>query len=106
MELFDKMGVWAERLPHHAAKARGGTIIKGRCIGTSNGDSTKPDCRATFVGKEYEVGVGPTLYATDPPLEALKLLPAHASSRRGKGVHVSPASMRVLQRQGQARTLR
>ena len=70
MELFEKMGVWAERLPRYVAKARGGKIIKGRWVDTNKGDSACP--RARFVAKEYNVGVDPTLYAATPPLEALK----------------------------------
>ena len=88
MEFFEKMGVWAERLPRHVAKARGGKIIKGRWVDTDKGDSVCPDYRARFVAKEYNVGVDPTLYAATPPLEALKLLIAHAAGQKGKGVHI------------------
>ena len=74
------MGVWAERLPKHVAKSRGGKIIKGRWVDTNKGDSTKPDYRARFVGKEFNTGIDPTLFAATPLLEALKLLMAHAAS--------------------------
>ena len=43
MAFFDKMGVWAERLPRSVAKARGGKIISGRWVDTNKGDiSTRP----------------------------------------------------------------
>jgi hypothetical protein len=88
MHVFEKMGVRAERLPRHVAKARGGKIIKGRWVDTNKGDSSCPDYRARFVAKEYNVGVDPTLYAATPPLEALKLLLAQAAGQRERGTHV------------------
>ena len=88
MTFFAKMGVFAERLPRHVVKARGGKIIKGRWVDTNKGDSTVPDYRSRFVGKEFNVGVDPALYAATPPLEALKLLLGHASSKRGGNVHL------------------
>ena len=76
MQFFEKMGVWAQRLPRHVAKARCGKIIKGRWVDTNKGDSSCPDYRARFVAKEYDVGVDPTLYAATPP----------------RGVEVAPCS--------------
>ena len=63
MQFFEKMGVWAERLPRHVAKARGGKIIEGRWVDTNKGDSSCPDYRARLVAKEHNVGVDPALYA-------------------------------------------
>ena len=40
MDFFEKMGVWAERLPKAIAKARGGKIIQGRWVDTNKGDQT------------------------------------------------------------------
>ena len=88
MDFFERMGVLSERLPKAVAKARGGKIIQGRWVDTNKGDTAKPDYRARFVGKEFNTGVDASLYAATPPLEALKLLIAHAASRRDQGVHV------------------
>ena len=88
MQFFEKMGVWAERLPRHVAKAHGGQIIKGRWVDKNKGDSLSLDYCARFVAKEYNVGVDPTLYAATPPLEALELLLAHAAGQRERGTHV------------------
>ena len=63
-------------------------MIKGRLVDTNKGDIACPDDRARFVAKESNVGSDPTLYAATPPLEALKLLIAHASGQKGKGVHI------------------
>ena len=80
MDVFERMGVWAERLSKHVAKSRGGKIIKGTWVDNNKGESARPDYRARFVGKESNTGVDPTLLAATPPLEALKLLMAHAAS--------------------------
>ena len=86
MNFFERMGVWAERLPKQVAKSRGGKVIQGRWVDTNKGDSVKPDYRARFVAKEFNNGVDPALFAATPPLEALKLLLAYAAS--DSNVHV------------------
>ena len=88
MELFERMGVWAERLPKATVLARGGKIIKGRWVDVNKGDTARPDYRSRFVGKEYNTGVDPTLYAATPPLEALKLLLGYAASDTTKKIHI------------------
>ena len=88
MEYFDGMGVWAERLPKHVVKARGGKIIKGRWIDTNKGDKARPDYRSRFVGKEYNNCVDASLYAATPPLEALKLMIAHTASSGDLSAHI------------------
>ena len=60
MDYFERMGVWAEKLPKAAAKSRGGKVIQGRWVDTNKGDSAHPDYRARFVGKEFNTGVDPT----------------------------------------------
>ena len=74
------MGVWAEKLPKRVVKSRGGRNMLGRWVETNKGDAARPDYRARFVGKEFNTGVDPTLYAATPPFEALKLWLVHASS--------------------------
>ena len=55
---------------------------------TSKGDSVRTDSRARFVGKEFNTGTDPTLYAATPTLEALKLLLGNASSNEKLNIHV------------------
>ena len=74
MQFFLNICVWAERPPKSVAKSRGGKIIQGRCVDTNKGEIASPDCRARFVGKEFNTGVDATLYASTPPLEALALV--------------------------------
>ena len=88
MEFFSKMGVWAEKLPKRVVKSRGGKIIPGRWVDANKGDAARPVFRARSVGKEFNTGVDPTLYAATPPLEAITLLLAHASSCPSRKVHI------------------
>ena len=55
-------------------KSGKGKAIKGRWLDINKGDSTNPDVRSRYVGKEFATGVDATLYAGTPPLEALKLI--------------------------------
>ena len=52
MQLFEMMGVWAERLPKSVAKSRGGSVVQGCWVDTSKGDSSVPDYRSRFAGKD------------------------------------------------------
>ena len=61
-----------------------GKLIKGRWLDVNKGDSSKPDIRSRYVGKEFATGVDASLYAGTPPLEALKMLVAHAASHKGE----------------------
>ena len=51
MELFSKMGVWADQLPKCVLKSRGGRNISRRWVDTNEGDAARPDYRARIVGK-------------------------------------------------------
>jgi hypothetical protein len=88
MKFFEKMGVFAEVLHRSEVKKRGEKTIRGRWIDTNKGDSACPDYRSRFVGKEFNVGVDPELFAATPPLEALKLLLGYASSNRSSDIHL------------------
>ena len=77
--------------PKATVKGRGGKVIRGRWVDTNKGDSTAPDYRARFVGKEFNTGIDPTLYAATPPLEALKLIMSQASGHRSNGIYIMPS---------------
>ena len=40
-----------------------GRLIKGRWLDVNKGDSTSPDIRSRYVGKEFATGVDASLYA-------------------------------------------
>ena len=95
MELFRNRGVWLEKLPKATVKGRGGIVIQGRWVDTNKGESTAPDYRAQFVGKEFNTGIDPTLYATLPPLEASELIMSQASGNRSSGVHMMLSDVKM-----------
>ena len=71
-----------------------GNIIGTKWVITNKGDTEAPDIRARLVGKEFLSGSGDSLYASTPPLEALRFLLSSAAAvdeREGehKGVIVS-----------------
>ena len=56
------------------AAALGYKFIKTRWIDVNKGDKGNPKYRSRLVGKEYNDGEGENLFASTPPLEALRLL--------------------------------
>ena len=55
----------------------------------NKGDSTNPDSRSIFVGKEFNTGTpDASLFAATPPLEALKLLVSEAATDEGRRSHI------------------
>ena len=88
MTFFETMGVYT-RVPREEAHRSGhGKIIRGRWLDINKGDSERPDYRSRCVGKGYNTGVDPALYAATPPLEALKLILGHTAIHRQDGLHV------------------
>ena len=63
---------------------RGGKIIKTRWIDVNKGDAAKPNYRSRLVGKEYKTYVDDSLYASTPPLEALRLILSRAATYDGQ----------------------
>ena len=88
MEFFERMGVYTRVTMDDARKSGVGKFIQGRWIDINKGDTERPDYRSRFVGKEFNTGTDPELYAATPPLEALKLILADAAGRYGEGIHI------------------
>ena len=85
MDYFRKMGVY-HKVPRKTLQQHGGRIIGTRWIDINKGDEESPDYRSRMVGKEFNVGSDPALYAATPPLEALRLIVSRAATtRRGSG---------------------
>ena len=57
--------------------------IKTGWAETDRGQPEKPNVRARRVAKEYKTNARPELYASTPPLEALKVVPEFATGERG-----------------------
>ena len=82
------MGVFAEYLHRGDVNKGGGKIYAADGLIPTRATRC-PDYRSRFVGKEFNVGVDPELYAATPSLEALKLLLVHASANKHRGIHAT-----------------
>ena len=81
MAYFRSMGVY-EKVPK--SDAIGHKLIKTRWIDVNKGDASSPEIRSRLVGKEYNDGVDPDLYASTPPLEAMRYLMSQAATSSDK----------------------
>ena len=71
MKFFKDMAVYA-RVPGSEQRKCNGTMIKTRWIDINKGDASKPNYRSRLVGKEFRTHADDALYASTPPLEALR----------------------------------
>ena len=82
MEYFRNMGVY-EVVPRSEIADSGGKLIDTRWIDTNKMDELNPEYRSRLVGREYNDGKDDTLYASTPPLEALRLIVSWAATVKG-----------------------
>ena len=71
MGYIHEKGVW-ERMPRRKAAALGYKVVKTRWIDINKGNYEDPNYRSRFVAKEFNDGVEEGLFASTPPLEALR----------------------------------
>ena len=55
-------------------------VVGGRWVDVDKGDLQRPDYRSRFVAKEINTGYEEGLYASTPPLEALRWMLSEAST--------------------------
>ena len=79
MKFFEKLGVY-RRVPRALVKEMNGNIVSTKWLDTNKGDKDNPNYRSRFVAREFNQGRDDTLYASTPPLEALRLIISHAST--------------------------
>ena len=79
MAFFRKMQVYT-RVPRAMQRMNGGKIIGVRWVDVSKGDSGNPDTRSRLVGQEVNTGKNDELYASTPPLEALRFVISSAAT--------------------------
>ena len=86
IQYTESMNVW-KKMTREEAKRRGWEIIATRWIDVNKGDQDNPLYRSRLVGKEFNDGGGEGLFASTPPLEALRMLVSDAATTRqvGKG---------------------
>ena len=79
MTFIRKMQVYS-RVPRAMQKMKGGQIIGVRWVDVNKGDSETPDMRSRLVGQEFNTGKNDELYASTPPLEALRFVISSAAT--------------------------
>ena len=73
--------VW-RKIRRSEAIQKGWKIVKTRWIDVNKGDKFNPNYRSRFVAKEYNEGEGEGLFASTPPLEALRMLLSEVATSR------------------------
>jgi hypothetical protein len=84
MEFFNGMKVY-DRVPRSEQAQTGGKIIGTKWIDVNKGDLDRPNIRCRLVGKEFRTTPDDALYASTPPLEALRLIVSRAATIDKKG---------------------
>ena len=84
MTYFDKLKVY-DRVPRSEVKRTGGKLIGVRWVDINKGDATDRNYRSRLVGREFNVGKDDSLYASTPPLEALRVVVSNAATDTPSG---------------------
>ena len=79
MEFFKKLGVY-KRVPRSRFAELNGKMISVKWLDTNKGDRLNPNHRSRLVVREFNQGKDDTLYASTPPLEAMRLIVSHAAT--------------------------
>ena len=79
MNFFEGMKVY-DRVPRSEQLKTGGKIIGTKWIDVNKGDIDHPDIRSRLVGKEFRTTPDDALYASTPPLEALRAVISRAAT--------------------------
>ena len=72
--------VWA-KISRQEAEAQGWRVLKARWIDINKGDKERPKYRSRSVAKEFNDGEVDGLFASTPPLEALRYMISDAATR-------------------------
>ena len=82
MKFFNDMRVY-DRVSRAEMQERQGKDLKTRWIDVNKGDADSPKYRSRLVGKEFKAYADDSLYASTPPLEALRLIMSRAVTTDG-----------------------
>ena len=85
MTFFKSMKVYT-RVPRAMQRMQGGKIIGVRWVDVNKGDKENPDMRSRLVGQEFNTGKDDELYASTPPLEALRFVVSTAATFTDSGI--------------------
>ena len=81
MKYVKEKEVW-QPISRDEARRRGWKVVKTRWIDINKGDEDTPNYRSRLVAKEFNDGAGEGLFASTPPLEALRFLISEAATVR------------------------
>ena len=84
MKFFHGMRVY-DRVPRDEQRQTGGKIIGTKWIDVNKGDAERPNIRCRLVGKEFKTTPDDALYASTPPLEALRCIVSRAATLDHRG---------------------
>ena len=84
MGFFEKLKVY-DRVPREEQKRTGGKVIGTKWIDVNKGDVDHPNIRCRLVGKEFKTTHDDALFASTPPLEALRCILSRAATVDEKG---------------------
>ena len=82
MKYVKEKEVW-QPISREEARRRGWKVVKTRWIDIIKGDEDMPNYWSRLVAKEFNDGAGEGLFASTPPLEALRFLISEAATVRG-----------------------
>ena len=74
-----------DRVPRSEQMETGGKIIGTKWIDVNKGDIDRPNIRCRLVGKEFRTTPDDALYASTPPLEALRAIISRAATWTEEG---------------------
>ena len=69
-----------EKVPRAHQISSGGKVIGVRWVDVNKGDATDLNYRSRLVGRQFSIGRDDALYASTPPLEALRLIVNYAAT--------------------------
>ena len=72
-------------MPRVMQRMKGGKVIGVRWVDVNKGDSEKPDIRSRLVGQDFNTGKNDELYASTPPVEALRFVISAAATWTSSG---------------------
>ena len=85
IECIRKMGVWTKV---HKSVAAGKKVIRLRWLDVNKMDAGNPMIRSRIVAKEYNDGIDPNMFASTPPIEALRYLLSKAATKGPEQKHI------------------
>lgn len=79
MQFFEKMNAYG-RCPRSCVEEENGKLVHVKWIDTNKGDASRPNYRSRLVGRDFNEYKDDALYASTPPLEAMRVILSDAAT--------------------------